>query len=141
MSYITANGSNLATVLNGAGFRTGVLTADVSFTSLVTYTKYIQNSFVVLSSTTTFTKTNLPNIIYISGSTNFSITLPTDVSLIGTIIHVRQISGTAPLSITYPSNGIRLANTPTSPFSNMSYSLFAAQDGSNLLYWYLTYYI
>lgn len=139
MSYITANGSDLGTVLNVAGFRKGVLTSDISFSSLVKYTKYIQNSFAVLNSDTTFTKTNLPNIIYISGSSQFIITLPTDVSLAGTIIYVRQISGTSPLSISYPT-GIRLGNNPTSPYANMSYSLVAIVAGGSL-YWYLTYYI
>jgi len=138
MSYITANGSDLVTVLNGAGFRTNVLTADVSFSSLVTFTKCIQNSFVVLNSNTTFTKTNLPNIIYISGASHFTITLPRDISLVGTIIHVRQISGTTPLNISYADDGVRFENGPQSaPY--MSYCLFSVFISPTLL-WYFLYY-
>ena len=134
MSYITANGSNLTNLFRN------VFTSDISFASLVTFTKCIQNSFVVLNSNTTFTMQNLPNIIYISGSSTFNITLPRDLSLNGIIMNVRQISGTTPLSIVYPNGGIRVGNDATSPIAYMSYSLFTVVAGGVLNY-YLTYYI
>ena len=131
MSYIAANGSDLSTIFKN-------IASDVSFTQLVTFSKYIQNSFAILNSNATFTKTNLPNIIYITGSTGFSITLPNDASF-GIVIYVRQVSGTSALSISYPNN-VRLGNNPTSPIAYMTYSLCSMPDNSNNVYWYLLYY-
>ncbi len=131
MSYIAANGSDLSTIFKN-------IASDVSFTQLVTFSKYIQNSFAILNSDTIFTKTNLPNIIYINSTTGFNITLPTDTSLIGTIIYVRQVFGTSALTIYYLNNAVRTGTTTTPSITKISYNLCLMPDlTTNNVFWHL----
>lgn len=130
--YVSQNGSDLSTI-----FAPNAITTDMSFSSLISYTRAIQNYYVIASSNISFTS-NFPNVIYINSASNFSITLPTNPSQSGIVIYVRQVSGTSALTISYP-NGVRITNTQVTSVAYMSYSLCSLPAGLN--YWYLFHHL
>jgi hypothetical protein len=132
-NYIAQNGNDLSTI-----FAPNVITTDVSFSSSISFTKGISSSYIVASSNITLSS-NFPNVIYINSATNFNITLPTNPSILGIMMYIRQISGTSPLTIGYP-NGIRRQNSPITNAAYMSYSLCSLPTGSGNN-WYLFYYV
>ena len=131
--FISSTGADLSSV-----FAKSILTNDVSFSSIVSFSSYaIQSSFIVATGNISISS-NYPNIIFINSASNFNITLPTNPSQSGIMIQVRQISGTTPLTIGYP-NQIRLGNVAQTTYAQMNYSLCSLSAGDNLNYWYLFY--
>lgn len=130
--YISSNGSDLSTI-----FAKNIVTNDISFSSLTTFSKGIISSYVVATGNISISS-NYPNIILIDSPTAFNITLPTNPSRHGIMIQVRQISGTTALTMGYP-NGIRLGNILQTTGAYMNYNLCTLQDNTGNNWWYVFY--
>ena len=130
--FINSNGNELSTV-----FAKNILTNDVSFSSLVSFsTNAIQRSYIVATGNISLSS-NYPNIIFINSASAFNITLPANPTITGIMIQIRQISGTTALTMGYP-NGIRLGNSAVTSVAYMNYSLCSLLGGA-IINWYLFY--
>lgn len=132
-NYVSQNGTDLSTI-----FAPNVITTDVSFNSMISFTRAITNSYIVASSNVTLSS-NYPNVIYITAASGFSINLPTNPSQSGIMIYIRQVSGISALTIGYP-NQVRITNSPVTSAAYMSYSL-CTLPATGINNWYLFHHL